>query len=848
MIGTGAVWDGQDVGRRAAAGGAWLLGARLAQQGVTLVQVAVLARLLDPQAFGLVALADLAAQAIGVFVYTGYEFALVQKPDLQEIDVHTAWWVMLGRYLVIGACLMLLAGPIARFYHAPEAAPVLVAIGAIQVIQGLASPSPILLRRGMRFRSLFRLDVGSATAGLAVGVVTAFALRTVWALVLARLATTVTLIVLSYRLDPYRPRRRFSRQSFRQLSAYGKWVLGAAILSFVFSQGSSALSGVMFGVAALGLYQMAARFGLLASTQFSEVLQGALMPAYSLMQADKARVSAAFVSAISLAAMLLVGVTALIAFGLPRVLTSVLGEQWSQAAALVPVIAAAGGVQSMLRTGAPLFLGTGQPQALFLVDLIQAVTMVLLLYPLGHLLGLPGLPCAMLGGGLCALPAWWHGVRHTTSCTLRQVGTALAPPLLGAAIVAVVFGVGRMAPVSRVGSGAEMAWHLALIVVAGVGYISVIGLCQGRISHYAPLMGLRNAFGAMLRHGTSTEPATTEWSAAEPLVSICIPAYNAERFIEETIASALAQTYHNVEIIVSDDASTDRTAEVVERYRPQGVRLIRQPRNLGRYANMNAVIRASAGAYILKLDADDVLEPEHVAAQIAVMEAYPEVVFSHCACRLINVDGRPVGCERTVHRSFIRSGMEEWPRYVFGPRAVNVVTLRRSAYDAVGGYDERYRYSGDWAMHRSLLRVGSVFYNARVLASYRVHSIGKEGIRHLQAEEHLLHLGDIERDWPAAVPAKDRLLRQARKYWAFQTLLGAAQSQGHERGAIIELVPRYSPSWSVRLVANVTMHGGAGIVRVFAQARQRLRLMVKDGIFWLLGLIRYPISGAPEIR
>lgn len=496
---TNPAQDGQEVGRRAVAGSVWLLGARLAQQAVILIQVAVLARLLDPKAFGLVGVADLAVQAIGVFIYTGYEFALIQKPNLEDIDIHTAWWVMLGRYLAIGGCLAVLAEPIARFYRVPEAAPVLIAIAAIQVIQGFASPSPVLLRRSMRFQRVFQLDVGSAAVGLVIGVMAAFVLRNVWALVLARLSTIAALLVLSYRLDSYRPQRHFSRQSLQQLSAYGQWMLGSAILSFIFWQGSSALSGVMFGVAALGLYQMAGRFGLLANTLFAEVFQGALMPAYSLLQEDRARVSAAFVSALSLAAMLLVGITALIAFGLPRLLIALLGEQWTQTATLVPVVAVAGGTHAMLRSGAPLFLGTGQPRSLFLIDLVQAVVMVILLYPLGRLFGLVGLPCAILGGMLCALPVWWHGVKRATSCTPRQVGIALATPLLGAAIMAAVFSVGRVPSVAHTDSGAGIVWHMALIVAAVLGYGGAISLSQRVIPRYAPLAELRGALGSLLR-------------------------------------------------------------------------------------------------------------------------------------------------------------------------------------------------------------------------------------------------------------------------------------------------------------------------------------------------------------
>ncbi|MCK6585111.1 MAG: glycosyltransferase, partial [Anaerolineales bacterium] len=155
----------------------------------------------------------------------------------------------------------------------------------------------------------------------------------------------------------------------------------------------------------------------------------------------------------------------------------------------------------------------------------------------------------------------------------------------------------------------------------------------------------------------------------EPLVSICIPAYNAERFIEETLNSAVSQTYPNLEIIVSDDCSQDRTFEIASRYANQRVLVIRTPHNLGMFGNFNHVIRHSSGKYILKLDADDLVTPEHIAEQVAVMEANPQVTFAHCACRLIDINGNFIGYERSLHGSFIKSGIEEWPRYVFGPRA-----------------------------------------------------------------------------------------------------------------------------------------------------------------------------------
>jgi O-antigen/teichoic acid export membrane protein len=402
--------------------------------------------------------------------------------------------------VIIGCFLALLAVPIARFYRTPGAIPILIAMALIQPIQGLASPSPILFRRSLQFRKVFEINVSSAFVGLTVGIFAAFGLRNVWALVLGILAMTATLVLLSYTLHPYRPRFRFSWRSARQLSNYGRWMLGSAVLWFIFSQGSSAFSGWMFGAAALGIYQMASRFAMLASTQIGEVVQSAVMPAYSIVQKDKTRVSTVFLKTFGLAALIIIGVTAFIALGLPHLLILVLGEQWVQAAWLVPAIAIAGGARALLRIGSPLYLGTGRPRWQFLLDLIQTAVMALLLYPLGRVYGLIGLPFAVIGGVLCSIPVWWLGVKRSTSCTLREVVSVLIPPVLGVGIMTIVFLVGQISATSSMKSATRTIWHVTLISFATAGFLVTILICQRFVAHYSPLMELYAIIKTQLRY------------------------------------------------------------------------------------------------------------------------------------------------------------------------------------------------------------------------------------------------------------------------------------------------------------------------------------------------------------
>ncbi len=126
----------------------------------------------------------------------------------------------------------------------------------------------------------------------------------------------------------------------------------------------------------------------------------------------------------------------------------------------------------------------------------------------------------------------------------------------------------------------------------------------------------------------------------DDLVSVVVPAYNAERYLAATLASALAQMHNNLEVIVVDDGSTDGTVAVVEAFMAadRRVRLIRQG-NGGVAAARNRAIAESRGAYIAPLDADDLWHPEKLAAQLEVMRRSPSVGCVTTWCCSVDVQG-----------------------------------------------------------------------------------------------------------------------------------------------------------------------------------------------------------------
>jgi hypothetical protein len=192
--------------------------------------------------------------------------------------------------------------------------------------------------------------------------------------------------------------------------------------------------------------------------------------------------------------------------------------------------------------------------------------------------------------------------------------------------------------------------------------------------------------------------------APSALISVIIPAYNAERTIGETLASALTQTHRTIEVIVVDDGSTDETAAIVEAVSRDDarVRLIRQS-NAGVCAARNAAIAASSGTYVAPLDADDVWHPEKLSLQVAALERAGDR-FAAAYSPSIRFDdaGRVTGYARAYHRS------GDVFAYQLNHNLVgngSGMLMRRKALLEVGGYPEWRGGSEEYHLQLNLSRL-----------------------------------------------------------------------------------------------------------------------------------------------
>jgi glycosyltransferase involved in cell wall biosynthesis len=320
-----------------------------------------------------------------------------------------------------------------------------------------------------------------------------------------------------------------------------------------------------------------------------------------------------------------------------------------------------------------------------------------------------------------------------------------------------------------------------------------------------------------------------------PLVSVCIPAYNARRWIAECLESVLAQTCPADEVIVADDASTDATREIAGAYRPQGVRLICAEHNLGRYANQNLAMRACQGAFVVKLDADDRLSPTYLETLVPVMLRHPGLGFATCDFNLIDEAGRPFAQDRRIWPLGRRPGQAEFMRYVVeGPKARGTCVLfRRTALESVGGCDERFIYGGDWWLFLKLLAVSDVYYSGAILADYRAHAVGKAERALWQALDMRLMLRLLPELWPPGMEGFEECLQVARRRYALWAVVSTARAPAALHPQILGLAREMDPTWRGQANAWLARQGFAALLAFGQELRARAARQVKRPLAWL---------------
>jgi len=365
-------------------------------RGLNIITKILLARLLFPEDFGLIAIAMIIINAIALFREMGIESALVYRKDQIKEAADTAFIMLPFIGISLYTTAFLLAPYAAEFYN-ESAIDEIIKISGITLILTSFSSIPItLFAKNLNFKKRMTPEVVSNISYSIITVFLALQGFRVWSLVYGGLAAGFIGLVTVWAITPYRPSLRFDKKLAMEMITYGKYVLGAQIVIFILINIDNAVIGKILDIRALGYYAMAYSIANLPATNITHILGKILFPTYSKLQDDKKKFSMLFLKVVEYVSFLTVPASFMIFIFSPELIQYVIGIKWIPALIPLRILCIAGMLRSVTATTGDVFKAIGKPKLLQDISLVQLAFMVIFIVPAAHYGGLSGVSILMV--------------------------------------------------------------------------------------------------------------------------------------------------------------------------------------------------------------------------------------------------------------------------------------------------------------------------------------------------------------------------------------------------------------------------------------------------------------------
>ena len=475
---------GGATGRAIAKGAAWRLVEAAGGEGLALLVFVVMARLLVPEHFGVVALAGVVIAAAQVLLTSGLSDAIVQGEAAGDSRLATAFWLNLWLGLTLMILVMAIAHPLATLFVEPSLAPVLIALAPILPIAAAAAVLQARFVRRLAFKPIALRVLGAAAVGGVVGLGLALAGFGVWALVALQLTGTTMGLVVLILADPWRPRLVFDRQEALSLGRFALPLLGTHLTRFAGKKLDLAVLGLFVSTTSVGHYFLATRliFALGMATHYT--VATLTLPVLARLRQHAPALREAAGRTLWLASVVCLPTSLGLALVADPLVPLLFGEPWRPSVLPLRILAALGIAYALCLVAGQILVAAGRPALFFRLTLANAALFLVMVSAAAPF----GLAAVALAGGLAnvlMLPGYIAAVDRTVGLDgfiREQAPIWVAAAIMTAGVLAADAGIGRgLEPPLRLGLGIAtgvVAYAGALCLLAGSTLAAIVSSLQ----------------------------------------------------------------------------------------------------------------------------------------------------------------------------------------------------------------------------------------------------------------------------------------------------------------------------------------------------------------------------------
>ncbi|HEV8062109.1 MAG TPA: oligosaccharide flippase family protein, partial [Gemmataceae bacterium] len=380
-------------GRKAAANAVYLIGAFGLMQVIRFGANILFARVLQPEAFGIMVLVNVLIQGLHMLSDAGVWICVVQSSRGEDPKfLQTAWTVQVVRGLYLWLASFVIAWPAARFYQEWQLLYFVPIVGVTSLISGFNSVSMFLQNRRLALFRLAAIEVMAYAIPTGVALIIIQYQPTVWVLVFSALGSSLVQFASSHLLlPPSQHRFRWDPESVKELLGFGRWVFVSTFFTFLATQADRLIVGAATSVAKLGIYNIAAMFASAPTVMLSTLANNLMIPYYSRLRHTSPNALALMSRAHTLAGILAWSMAALLVVASQDVIDLLYRGPYEEAGLMAPVIAIVAWFQMLQALGGAILFAHGKVQLSALINVLKLLALVVFV-PIGlHLGGLEGL-------------------------------------------------------------------------------------------------------------------------------------------------------------------------------------------------------------------------------------------------------------------------------------------------------------------------------------------------------------------------------------------------------------------------------------------------------------------------
>lgn len=328
-----------------AKGAGWIVAARFAIRVLGFVNTIVVARLLAPEDFGLVAIGVTTMQLLQGFSDVGVSQAVIRFKDADDRDLNTLFTLSAIRGVLVATLLVAIAPLAANFYDDPRVLGVFLGVALYPLVVGFINPKFFEFERNLDFTKDFIVTTINKLAGVAVSITIAFMFRTYWAIILGLVTGGIVQLALSYIMRPYAPRLTFT--SFKKVIGFSGWVTGVSFFAALNNKLDALIVARFASTEDAGNYYVGLQLSELPSTELASPIARAIYPGFSALQEQAGEMKRAFLHGVEAMGAIALPAAFGFAFIAEDLVQLLLGDKWANASPVIKIIAPIMGFQTL---------------------------------------------------------------------------------------------------------------------------------------------------------------------------------------------------------------------------------------------------------------------------------------------------------------------------------------------------------------------------------------------------------------------------------------------------------------------------------------------------------------------